>query len=120
MFAMARVILYPFQTRNEPRRQILRRQTAAGGRDVALRRKRLVEHRHARLFDPRFGGQVGAGRNAIQQAQLREYQRARALRAQKLTRRVEPQLRHQRGIRGNRACLYSAADQDRVGLAGVL
>ncbi len=65
-----------FQTCDDPLRQILRLQAPACGRDVSPGCERPVEHSYTGFFDPRSGGQVGAGGNTVQQAQFREYQRA--------------------------------------------
>lgn len=70
------------QAGNDPGREIMGGQAAAGGGDGAAGKEGLFEHRHPGVPHPRRRRQVRAGRNVFKQAQFRKHQRARTLRAQ--------------------------------------
>ena len=61
---------------DDPRREILRRKTPAGGRNISVGVERAVDNRRAGLDDPFPRIQVGACRTAVQQPELGENQRA--------------------------------------------
>jgi hypothetical protein len=103
--------------RDHPGGQILRGQAAAGRGDIAVRDEGRVQHLDAGLDDPGLGGQVGAGRQRADQAQLGQDQRPRALGADQLAARIELEAREHFGIGGDLARLDPAADQHGVGWA---
>ena len=69
-------ILHRSAPRDHPGGEIGCRQAAARRRDIAMGDEGRIDHPHPRLHHPGLGGQVGAGRQIADQAQLRQQQRA--------------------------------------------
>ncbi|MCY1361096.1 hypothetical protein D9M69_477520 [compost metagenome] len=108
----------PRQLGDHPGRQVRRGEAAAGGGQVARREERLVQHLHTGLDHPGLGGEVGAGRQAAEQAEFRHEQGARALRADQLARRVQAQTVEDAAVLGDIAGQDAAAEQHHVGGIG--
>src|SRR3546814_12526957 len=78
-----------------------------------MRDKGRVQNVNARLYDPGFRRQIGAGGQVADQAELGEQQRSRTLRANELARGIEGDTCQQVAIGGDLARLDAAADQHR-------
>src|SRR3546814_1125777 len=85
-----------------------------------MRDKGRVQNVNARLYDPGFRRQIGAGGQVADQAELGEQQRSRTLRANELARGIEGDTCQQVAIGGDLARLDAAADQHGVGFRGEL
>jgi hypothetical protein len=73
------------QPRNDPGREVLRRQAAPCRRHVAARHEKLIEHCDAGLLDPGLRRQVRAGGNTIEQTEPGQDERAGALSPEQLS-----------------------------------
>ena len=72
------------QTGNYPGGKILRRKAPTRSGDVTLGNERLVQHGDACFLDPGFRRQVRTRRDTLEQPELGQHERARALRTQQL------------------------------------
>lgn len=91
---------------------------APGGHAIAMRDEGRIDYIHTRLDDPRLCRQVGAGRQIADRSQLRQQQRARALRADQLARGIAPDAREKLVVRGDGARFHAAADPIYCGMYG--
>jgi hypothetical protein len=77
------------KARDKPGRQILRGHAVTCSGEIAIGRKRLIEHRDSGLLDLRFGDQIGAGGNVVQQVKFGENEGAGILSAEKFSCRLK-------------------------------